>query len=52
MIAVGLWPVVQRELRASSRQPLNHWLRLTGVALGVNALYMVKSGASMSDVGV
>jgi hypothetical protein len=35
----GVWPVVQRELRAAARRPFGPWLRMGGAIGGIIALF-------------
>jgi hypothetical protein len=47
----GLWPVVQRELRAAARWPLGPWLRMGGALVGVVVLYSLAADVPDSMVG-
>jgi ABC-type Na+ efflux pump permease subunit len=51
MFGSGVWPVVQRELRAAARWPLGHWLRVGG-ALGGLVVFWISSDLPFDQVGV
>jgi ABC-type Na+ efflux pump permease subunit len=51
MFGGGVWPVVQRELRAAARWPLGPWLRVGGALGGVIVLCSARLDASLSEVG-
>src|ERR1700722_6357731 len=46
----GVWPVVQRELRAAARWPLGRWLRVGG-ALGGIAVFWISSDVPFNELG-
>jgi ABC-type Na+ efflux pump permease subunit len=47
----GLWPVVQRELRAAARWPLGPWLRMAGALVGVITFYSLAADMPEEIVG-
>ncbi len=51
MFVSGVWPVVQRELRAAARWPLGHWLRVAG-ALGGVVVFWISADLPFDQVGV
>jgi ABC-type Na+ efflux pump permease subunit len=51
MVGGGIWPVVHRELRAGARRPLNHWLRVLAVIVGVIGLHVAATNAPITTVG-
>jgi ABC-type transport system involved in cytochrome c biogenesis permease component len=51
MFGGGIWPVVQRELRAGARRPINHWLRVAGALGGVIVFWMSASAGPITSVG-
>ena len=51
MLGGGVWPVVQRELRATARRPLNQWLRVGGAAGGVGIFCFVAASVPTAIVG-
>jgi ABC-type Na+ efflux pump permease subunit len=51
MFGSGVWPVVQRELRAAARWPLGPWLRVGG-ALGGLVVFWISSDLPFDQVGV
>jgi ABC-type transport system involved in multi-copper enzyme maturation permease subunit len=51
MFGGGVWPVVQRELRAAARRPLGPWLRVGG-ALGGIAAFWISTDIPYDQMGV
>jgi ABC-type Na+ efflux pump permease subunit len=51
MFGGGVWPVVQRELRAAARWPLGRWLRVGG-ALGGIVAFWISSNLPFDEMGV
>ena len=51
MFGVGVWPVVQRELRATARWPLGRWLRVGGALGGVIVLCSLWANFSVAQLG-
>jgi len=46
----GVWPVVQRELRAAARWPLGRWLRVGGALVGIAAFWF-SSDVPFNELG-
>jgi ABC-type Na+ efflux pump permease subunit len=51
MFGGGVWPVVQRELRAAARWPLGSWLRMGGALGGVIVLCSITAEMPAAIVG-
>ncbi len=51
MVGGGIWPVVDRELRAGARRPFNHWLRVAGALGGVGVFCLSAWNAPVTIVG-
>jgi ABC-type Na+ efflux pump permease subunit len=51
MFGAGVWPVVQRELRAAARWPLGRWLRVGGALGGIVALW-ISADVPFDQMGV
>jgi len=52
MFGGGVWPVVQRELRAIARRPWGHWLRVGGALGGVLVFYSLSSTVPFNALGM
>jgi ABC-type Na+ efflux pump permease subunit len=51
MFGGGVWPVVQRELRAAARWPLGSWLRMGGALGGVIVFCSITADMPMAILG-
>jgi ABC-type transport system involved in multi-copper enzyme maturation permease subunit len=51
MFGGGVWPVVQRELRATARWRWGHWLRLGGALGGVIVFCSVSANVPFAELG-
>jgi ABC-type transport system involved in multi-copper enzyme maturation permease subunit len=52
MFGGGVWPVVQRELRATARWPLRRWLRVGGALGGLIVYWSIAVSVPESFVGI
>ncbi|HEY3860697.1 MAG TPA: ABC transporter permease subunit [Verrucomicrobiae bacterium] len=52
MFGGGVWPVVQRELRATARWPLGPWLRAGGALCGVAVFCVLADTATQVGMGL
>ena len=50
-ITVNLLPVIVRELRAQSRQPMTYWLRVIGLGAMIGAVALVDLRGAPSELG-